>query len=545
MIELAKVPIKSKSSIVEARNKICLLAEDLSFDPIGMIKLAVITSELARHLYQEDEISHITIGLDEKKDRIGLLLIFDDKKSILDITKAKTFFDHLSVASMKNSSRQIRGFRYIPNAMFKPQKEFIKSAREKLSRISREELLGEVENKNEELLRLVDELKIRVKKEKILAAQAAKAAEEEKRANELQKSKEELENFAERFHKLVNGAPVGMLAIDVDGKIIIVNEMSAKIFGYQPEELIGEHIEQLIPLKHRTKHIQHRKNFFCDPKIRPMGEDLDLFGLKKDGTEIPVEIALSPIQHKEKTIIAASIVDITQRRIAEDEIKRSNEELEQFAYVASHDLQEPIRKIVGFTQLFSSQFNGEFEGKKREYMDYIVDGSKRMQSLIQDLLQYSRAGTAELSYEELNFKDIVEEALTNLELLVKETNAKITYQDLPTNLKAHRNFMVRLFQNLIGNSLKYRSEESPQIDIFARENCNTWEFTIKDNGIGIDQKYAERIFIIFQRLHAKSEYSGTGIGLAVCRRMLERHKGKIWLEPHNGKGSIFKFTLPI
>lgn len=226
-----------------------------------------------------------------------------------------------------------------------------------------------------------------------------------------------------------------------------------------------------------------------------------------------------------------------------EELKRSNEELEQYAYVASHDLQEPIRKIVGFSQILASKFEGQIDEKSKEHLSYVVDGAKRMQALIQDLLLYARMERKELTMELLNFNGVVKEAIGNLELVIKETKAEIIYDQLPC-LSAHKSFMVQLFQNLISNSIKYRSEKTPRVEISAHPKEDQWEFTVADNGIGIDYQFANRLFVLFQRLHPKGKYQGTGIGLAVCKRMVEAHKGKIWIEPHAGEGAVFKFTLP-
>ena len=243
--------------------------------------------------------------------------------------------------------------------------------------------------------------------------------------------------------------------------------------------------------------------------------------------------------------------DITERKRAQDEIQkkteeleRSNQELEQFAYMASHDLQEPIRKMVGFSQLFNNYFDGKLEKTPKEYLNYIIDGAKRMQLIIQDILQYSRAREVELHFEEVDFNIAIKEALSNLETLIEENQAVIIYNDLPT-LKVHKNFMISIFQNLIGNSLKYRSEEAPRVEISAKQINGEWEFVVSDNGIGIEPEFFNKLFVLFQRLHSKPEYAGTGIGLAFCKSMIGRHGGKIWIEPHSGKGAIFKFTLPI
>ncbi len=346
------------------------------------------------------------------------------------------------------------------------------------------------------------------------------------------------------FEHAVESAPNAMIMVDAEGIIILINKQTENLFGYTRNELISERVDKLVPVQFRDKHPQHRDNFLHNPATRSMGAGRDLYGLRKDGTEVPIEIGLSPVKTEDGFFVLASIVDITERKKAEEEIIRSNQELEQFAYVASHDLLEPVRKIVGFTQLFAKSFDAPIEGKSEEYMDYVIDGAKRMQVLIEDLLQYSRAGTTELDFQDVDLNVVLQEVEENLELSIKETNAEIRYNKLPV-IKAHKSFMVRLFQNLINNSLKYRSDAAPHIEIYANQKTREWEFVVADNGLGIDPEHAQRIFIIFQRLHGKSEYSGTGIGLAVCRRMVERHNGKMWLDTSSDRhGSTFKFTIP-
>ncbi|MBI3252738.1 MAG: PAS domain S-box protein [Candidatus Omnitrophica bacterium] len=399
----------------------------------------------------------------------------------------------------------------------------------------------------------------------------------------------------ERFRLVVESAPNAMVMIDQTGRVVLVSAQTEKLFGYSRQELIGKPIEMLVPGRFRPQHPGYRDDFFAKPQIRPMGAGRDLYGLRKDGTEVPIEIGLNPIKTEEGAFVLAAVVDITPRKAFEnqtrdftknleeqvkqrtleinrqrvaalnimedaneakkgleksereekrrgEELARSNKELEQFAYVASHDLQEPIRKIVGFTQLLAGDFEDKLGHESRVHMDFIVDGAKRMQALIQDLLQYSRTGTAKLIFRATDLNAVVAEALSNLELRVKETQAEVIYKDLPT-LKANKIFMVSLFQNLIGNSLKFRSEEAPRIEIDAKKTDEGYEFTVTDNGIGIDPQFAGRLFVIFQRLHPKDQYEGTGIGLAVCKRIVERHGGRIWIEPGKGKGSMFKFTL--
>jgi len=244
-----------------------------------------------------------------------------------------------------------------------------------------------------------------------------------------------------------------------------------------------------------------------------------------------------------------SCLDITEIRKAQNdlatqaqELMRSNEELEQFAYVASHDLQEPLRMVNSYIQLISrSVQNGEMQNVE-EFMKYVLDGVSRMQALINDLLQYSRVNRKGSPFIDVNLKDLVSVVLLNLTQKRKETNAEFVVGDLPT-LKGDAIQLQRLFQNLMENAIKFRGDNTPVVNINCQERESDWLFSIKDNGIGIESKFYNRIFVIFQRLHTRDQYDGTGIGLAVCKKIVERHGGEIWVESEYGKGSTFYFTI--
>lgn len=225
-----------------------------------------------------------------------------------------------------------------------------------------------------------------------------------------------------------------------------------------------------------------------------------------------------------------------------NELARSNAELEQFAYVASHDLQEPLRMVANYTQLFAEQYRGKLDEQAEKYIHYAVDGATRMQAMIQDLLAFSRVGRAESGFQEIDLNAALKLALENLQPAIKESGAVVKCDSLPM-LKAHRIQMVQLFQNLIGNAIKFRGNQPPLIQIGAEQKNGEWIFSAKDNGIGIAVEYSEIIFAIFQRLHTRSEYPGNGIGLAICKKIIERHGGRIWVESKEGQGSTFKFTL--
>lgn len=239
-----------------------------------------------------------------------------------------------------------------------------------------------------------------------------------------------------------------------------------------------------------------------------------------------------------------SIRDITAIKETEANLARSNRELEQFAYVASHDLQEPLRKISGFTELLANRYRGTFDEKGESYMAYIVDGATRMRSLINDLLSYSRVMRANSGLAETDSSAVLSRVLRDLELTIQETNAEVTYGPLPV-IMASQSQLGQLFQNLISNAIKYRGVAPPKVVINAVRQRNNWLFSVIDSGIGIAPEFYERIFTIFQRLHTRTEYPGTGIGLAVCQKIVERHGGKIWVESTIGRGSTFFFTIPL
>ena len=227
-----------------------------------------------------------------------------------------------------------------------------------------------------------------------------------------------------------------------------------------------------------------------------------------------------------------------------DELERSNRELEQFAYVASHDLQEPLRKVASFCQLLARRYQGQLDERADQYIHFAVDGAKRMQVLINDLLAFSRVGRLTREQVVVGCDEIVAQALTNLATVVEETGAEISTGPLPS-VRGEPALLTAVFQNLIGNAVKFRGEDPPQVRLSAERDGEFWTFTCSDNGIGIEPEYADRVFVIFQRLHPKEAYPGTGIGLAMCRKIIEYHGGRIWLDTTADRGTVFRFTLPV
>jgi PAS domain S-box-containing protein len=338
-----------------------------------------------------------------------------------------------------------------------------------------------------------------------------------------------------------------------DGRFIRVNRRLCEILGYPEEELLGRTVKDISHPEDRDVTDAERA------RIRNREIDSARFEkryIRADGAVVWCRIAIALVRdvYGVPQYEVAIFDDVTDRKKAEaalneahEELKRSNAELEQFAYVASHDLQEPLRMVASYTQLLARRYDERLEGDAREFMAYIVDGAGRMKQLIEDLLAYSRVGTKGIDFKPVPAEASLRRALFNLRAAIEEAGAVITHDPMPT-LPADEMQLGQLFQNLIGNSVKFRSAATPTIHIRTAELEHDWQFEVRDNGIGIEPQYYERIFMVFQRLHNKGEYPGTGIGLAICKKVVERHGGRIWVEsrPAQGssQGSSFFFTLP-
>ncbi len=359
----------------------------------------------------------------------------------------------------------------------------------------------------------------------------------------------------ETFKLLLEGAPDGILLCDSQGIIQFVNEQTESIFGYKSEELIGQTIDMLVPDSIRSRHDQLRSSYNATPKKRPMGLGLNLHARKKDGSLIPVEISLSPAQMANQKCVLAIIRDVSELRqltfdlkLNIEELKRSNAELEKFAYVASHDLQEPLRMISGYTQLLLKKYGNKIDKEAKDIIDFTIDGAKRMQNLINDLLLYSQFNSNRQTKTQVDLNMVIQQTLKNLTVSIQESQAKIEVDPLP-NIFADSVQMVQLFQNLVGNAVKFRKKDTaPLVQIksqtMAKGGLEYWQITVKDNGIGIKKDFYEKVFAIFQRLHSIETYPGTGIGLAICKKIVENHKGEIWIESTEGEGTTFHFTIP-
>jgi PAS domain S-box-containing protein len=330
----------------------------------------------------------------------------------------------------------------------------------------------------------------------------------------------------------------GIHILDQDGNLVESNAAFRQMLGYSADDEPRLHVRDwddgLPPgeLTARVREMIHAPAIF-ETRHR-----------RRDGTIFDAEVNACGVQLDGIWYLYASSRDISKRKEMEADLARSNRELELFAFVASHDLQEPLRKIAGFTELLARRYRGSFDEKAESYMAYIIDGATRMRTLINDLLSYSRVMRGDRELAEADCSAVVSKVIRDLELTIRESGAEIVCGTLPV-IRADRSQLGRLFQNLISNAIKYRASAPPRIRIQAVRQGNIWLFSVADNGIGIAQEFFERIFVIFQRLHTRTEYSGTGIGLAVCQKIVERHGGTIWVESTPGTGSTFFFTLPV
>jgi PAS domain S-box-containing protein len=354
-----------------------------------------------------------------------------------------------------------------------------------------------------------------------------------------------------KYRGLLEAAPDGMVVVDQGGKVVLLNLQAEKLFGYHRQELVGQQVTEIIPAGFAERLIADGTRTAAEALAQQIGTGIELLGRCKNGKQFPIEIMLSPLESKEGILVTAAIRDITKPKQFQEhllqtvgELERSNAELEHFAYVASHDLQEPLRMVASYTQLLAKRYRGRLDTDADEFIAYAVDGCTRMQRLINDLLAYSRAGANAKAPRKISSEVALQEALTNLQASIAESGAVVTHDALPI-VTMDDTQLTQVFQNLIGNAVKYRSSAAPRVHVSAAAGDDKeWVFSVRDNGLGIDPQYFEKIFVLFQRLHGRDEFEGTGIGLAVCKKMLERIGGRIWLDSQLHHGSSFHFAVP-
>jgi PAS domain S-box-containing protein len=360
-----------------------------------------------------------------------------------------------------------------------------------------------------------------------------------------------LAQVEDRYRGLLEAAPDAMVLVNQSGEIVLVNLEAEKQFGYRRDELVGKQVKTIIPSGLAPRPVTGPLRSTVRPPALPAHTGVELCGHRKDGTDFPIEITVSPLESSEGILMTVAIRDITARKKVEalllqtvKELNHSNEDLGQFAYIASHDLQEPLRMVASYTGLLSKRYKGKLDAEADEFIAFAMDGATRMQGLIQDLLAYSRVGTKGKDPADTSSEDALGKAIMNLRGAIDASGALVTHDLLPPVL-ADESQLIQLFQNLVGNAIKYQRPGVPLVHVSSVKNDETkWTFSVKDNGLGIESQYFEKIFGMFQRLHSRQEFTGTGIGLAICKRIVERHGGSISVESQPGQGSTFHFSLP-
>lgn len=352
----------------------------------------------------------------------------------------------------------------------------------------------------------------------------------------------------EKFKNLLEATPDPMVIVNKTGIIEFVNSQARNLFGYTKAEMIGLPVELILPDKYKKIHEHHRDNFFKHPLTRGMGEGKKLFAVAKNGRQFSAEISLSPIETENGTLVSAAIRDITKREEIEDALRKytilesKSKEMEQFAYITSHDLREPLLTIKNYIQLINDGPPEAYEKNARHYLAIISKAAHRMENLIGGLLDYSRL-SKQKQLSKIDCNRIINEINMDLNALITSSGAKIIVEPLP-RLKAYPLELKMLFQNLIINAIKFSKAGVPPVIIISALKINKgWQFQVQDNGIGIEDQHKEKIFIIFQKLDSTTNYEGTGIGLAHCRKIAEIHGGSIWVESVFGVSTTFYFTI--
>ncbi|HEV3482598.1 MAG TPA: PAS domain S-box protein [Candidatus Acidoferrales bacterium] len=360
------------------------------------------------------------------------------------------------------------------------------------------------------------------------------------------------------FRTLLESAPDAMVIVNDVGRIQMINAQTEKLFGYSREELIGQPVERLMPDRFRSQHIHHRQGYSQSPRTRAMGVGLDLYGQRKNGTEFPIEISLSPIETVGGTLVASAIRDVTDRRLAEEALESNrnalaqsngqliaaNKELEAFSYSVSHDLRAPVRHIDGFARLLSETYGEQMPQQVRHYLERIIAAAEHMGRLVDSLLNLARIGRKELIRQEaVSLGDLVRRAVSDFSSETEERGIEWRIQALPV-VTCDPGLLTLVFSNLLSNALKFtRAVKHPVIQVGTQVNGARATIFVRDNGVGFDSRYADKLFGVFQRLHREEDFEGTGIGLATVQRIIQRHGGEVWAESTPGQATTFYFTL--
>jgi PAS domain S-box-containing protein len=353
----------------------------------------------------------------------------------------------------------------------------------------------------------------------------------------------------ELFKSLIETAPDAIVIVDPAGDIVLVNGQTEKLFGYPRTELIGRKIEQLLPERYRQAHPSHRGRFNGDARARPMGIGLELHGRHRDGSEFPVEISLSPVKTDAGTLVSSAIRDITERKRFEKALQAKNralelavKELDAFSYSVSHDLRAPLRAIDGFSRILLRQADG-LSDEMRDYLQLVRDNTVQMGHLIDDLLAFARLSRQPLVAQRFSTNALVEQVLREVRKQHEGRSVTVTLGDLP-ELEGDPGLLKQVFVNLIDNAFKYtRLNPKAHVEIGSREIDAERVFSVRDDGVGFDTQYAGKLFGVFQRLHRAEDFEGTGVGLAIVQRIIQRHGGRVWADAMVDRGATFFFTI--
>jgi PAS domain S-box-containing protein len=361
----------------------------------------------------------------------------------------------------------------------------------------------------------------------------------------------------QKFRNLLESAPDAMVIVDRDGLVQIINAQTERLFGYSREELIGKPVEMLVPQRFHAEHVGHRSHYADSPHPREMGAGLELAGRRKDGTEFPVEISLSPLKTQGGTLISSAIRNVSDRRHAEEEIRKLNsvlrdrvaelnavnKELESFSYSVSHDLRAPLRHIDGFARILKEEHGRELSQDGTRYLDRVLEAANHMGHLVDDLLNLARIGRREIAKQRVRLEDVVRQAIAELPPETPARNIEWLIEPL-AYAECDPGLMKLAFSNLLSNNAKStRTRENAVIEVGECESRGAPAYFVRDNGVGFDPRYADKLFGVFQRLHRQEDFEGTGIGLATVQRIIRRHGGEIWAEAEPDRGATFFFTL--